>query len=300
MSGGEFLVGTSSWTDKTLLETEWYPKDARKDPAKRLEFYASKFPVVEVDSTYYGLPSEKNAVLWSERSPAHFTFNVKAYSLITQHPAQVRALPKSVRELAPSKSSVYQRDLPAKAVDEIFEMFARALMPLHSAGKLGFVLCQFPEWFVPSKDNKAYVLRAAERLGDYRTAIEFRQRSWMDTPQHQEMTLSWLRDNNLPYVCVDMPQGFPSSLPPVVAATTDDLAVMRFHGHNDENWKRKGITVAERFDYLYSQDELEQWKPQLFELATRARRTHVMFNNCYRDNAVLNAQQMAELLSPYE
>lgn len=294
------LVGTSSWTDKTLLESGWYPKDA-KTPEKRLQFYASRFPIVEVDATYYALPSEKNAGLWVERTPKDFSFNVKAYSLMTQHPTRVSAMPKKLREFAPAgKSLVYPKDLPQKVIDEVFEMFVSALLPLDSAGKLGAIMLQFPEWFVPSKPNKDYVVGLKDRLGDFRLAIEFRQRAWADTPQHQDMTFKWLEDNGLVYVCVDMPQGFPSSLPPVTTATTKQLAIVRFHGRNEETWKKKGITVAERFNYLYTPTELEAWQPKLFELAEQAREVHALFNNCYQDKAVRNAAQMADLLAGVE
>jgi uncharacterized protein YecE (DUF72 family) len=292
-----FLVGTSSWTDPTLLKSGWYPPEAKTAEA-RLAHYASQFPIVEVDSTYYAPPSERNAVLWAERTPAHFTFNVKAFSLLTQHPAKVDALPKALREHAPAgKRSVYQRDLPQKVIDQLFDMFGSALMPLHSAGKLGALMFQFPEWFVPSKASKDYVVAAAKRLRDFRLAIEFRNRTWMDTDERRERTLAWLEEHDLVYVCVDMPQGFTSSIPPVVAATAKDLAIVRFHGHNDENWKRKGITVAERFDYLYSNKELKAWQHQLFDLGAQVRRTHVLFNNCYQDKGVRNAAQMALLLA---
>ena len=292
---GAVLVGTASWTDKTLLASGWYPKDA-KTPEKRLAYYASQFPVVEVDASYYALPSEKNAALWVERTPAHFTFNVKAFSLMTQHPAMVKALPSNIRELAPeSKSRVYPKDLPAKAIDTVFEMFASALMPLHSAGKLGYILFQFPEWFVPGDASRDYIVKASERLPDFRVAVEFRRRTWM-TEKSAPRTLAFLSEHNLPYVCVDMPQGFDSSVPPVVAATAEDLAVVRFHGHNDVNWKKKGVSTAERFDYLYSPKELNHWAPKLQELAGETKRLHVMFNNCYGDKGVRNAKQMASLI----
>lgn len=290
---GEFLVGTSSWTDKTLIESGWYPKDV-KTPEQRLAFYSERFSLVEVDSTYYGLPAERNAVLWSERSPPHFTFNVKAFSMMTHHPTRAASMPKHLRDKAGSKASVYQKDLPPAVVDEVFEMFRSALMPLHSAGKLGFVLFQFPEWFLPGEESERYILSCAQRLPDYRLAIEFRRKTWMEA--RAARTLKFLKEHNLPYVCVDMPQGFDSSVPPVVAATVDDVAVMRFHGHNDENWRKRGISVAQRFDYLYREDELRAWRPKLFELSEHARRTHVLFNNCFRDNGVRNAAQMADLL----
>jgi uncharacterized protein YecE (DUF72 family) len=292
---GEVLIGTASWTDKTLLASGWYPDDA-KTPEKRLAFYASQFPAVEVDATYYAPPSEANAVRWVERTPSHFTFNVKAFSLMTQHPAQVRALPVDIRDEVPQgKARVYPKDLSAKTLDRIFEMFASALMPLHSAGKLGYILFQFPEWFVPGDESRAYIVRCAERLPDFRVAVEFRRGTWM-TEKSAPRTLGFLEEHDLPYVCVDMPQGFPSSVPPVVAATAKDLAVVRFHGHNKQNWKKKGITTAERFDYLYKPRELDEWAAKLEELAGETKRLHVMFNNCYGDKAVRNAKQLDDLL----
>jgi uncharacterized protein YecE (DUF72 family) len=208
----------------------------------------------------------------------------------------VRSLPKAVRDEAPaSKKSVYAKDLSPKAVRTVFEMFAEALLPLHSAGKLGAVLFQFPEWFVPGDENRTYILSCAERLSEYRIAVEFRRGTWM-TERSAPRTLGFLSEHNIPYVSVDMPQGFPSSVPPIVAATADDLAIVRFHGHNDKNWKKRGITTAERFDYLYSDAELKEWAPRLRELAGEARNVHTLFNNCYEDKAVRNAKQIAALL----
>jgi uncharacterized protein YecE (DUF72 family) len=292
---GRILVGATSWTDRTLLASEWYPK-AAKTPEARLKHYASQFPVVEVDSTYYAPPSERNAVLWVERTPAHFTFDVKAYALMTQHPTRVASLPKDMREAAGAKARVYQKDLPKKVVDEVWEMFRSALMPLHSAGKLGYVLFQFPEWFVPSPENKDYVIECAARLPDYRCAIELRQRTWMEPERNAERTIELLSAHDLPYVCVDMPQGFRSSVPPVAEVTARDLAVVRFHGRDPEAWARKDATAAERFRYLYEENELEDWVPRIEALAKKARRVHAMFNNCWRDSAVRNAKQLAGLL----
>ncbi|HJR18109.1 MAG TPA: DUF72 domain-containing protein [Actinomycetota bacterium] len=291
----EILVGTASWTDKTLLDSGWYPPDA-KTAEKRLAHYASQFPVVEVDSTYYAPPSERNSALWVERTNSDFTFNIKAYSLLTQHPTQVKSLPKSIRdELTTTKSSIYQKDLPANAVDEVFEMFAQALMPLHSAGKLGYVLFQFPEWFVPGDDNRAYILHVVKRLPDFRVAVEFRRGTWM-TEKSAPRTLGFLEDHDIPFVGVDMPQGFDSSMPPIIAATASDIAVVRFHGHNEKNWRKRGISTAERFDYLYSKEELEEWAPRLRALSGEVKRLHVMYNNCYQDKGVRNAKDMARLL----
>ena len=290
------LVGTCSWTDPTLLASGWYPKEANT-PEKRLAYYAQQFPMVEVDSTYYALPSERNAALWVKRTPPDFTFNIKAFSLFTQHPTPPSALPLQVREaLGPQaeKGNLYYRDLPAEMQDLVWSMFEQALLPLDSAGKLGAVLLQFPNWFFPKHDNWEYILTCQERLFQYKIAVEFRNGVWVNE-KHREETLRFLRENRLSYVCVDEPQGFKSSLPPIVEATSD-LAVVRLHGRNRENWEKKGITASERFRYLYTGEELGEWAPKLERLASQVSDMHVLFNNCYGDYAVRNAADMVGLL----
>jgi uncharacterized protein YecE (DUF72 family) len=293
------LVGTCSWTDPTLIESgRFYPPEVTT-PADRLRFYADNFPIVEVDSTYYGLPSERNAALWVERTPADFTFDLKAYALFTHHPTQVRSLPKDVREAldadARQKANVYYRDLPSELRDEMWQRFASALLPLDSAGKLGVVLFQFPPWFMPGADSTTYIREVREeRLPQYTVAVEFRNNRWLSETNCQR-TLRFLADERMPFVCVDEPQGFRSSVPPVAEVTASD-ALVRFHGRNREVWERKGITASERFRYLYSQDELKEWVAPIQKLAQEAERVHVLMNNCYQDYAVRNARQIAELL----
>jgi uncharacterized protein YecE (DUF72 family) len=296
---GTILIGTSSWTDPTLVKDgNFYPPGAKTAEA-RLRFYASRFPLVEVDSTYYYPPSEKNSVLWIERTPADFTFNIKAYALLTNHPTRIDSLYGDVRASLPpellEKRNVYRDKLPDEAVNEVWQRFREALMPLHSAGKLGAVLFQFPQWFVISKKSKAYIDECVARLPDYRIAVEFRHQSWM-REDNQEETLSFLEARNLPFVCVDMPQGFTSSLPPVAAVTAEDLAMVRFHGRNREAWETKSESASERFRYDYSQAELGGWVPRIEALAEEARETHVLMNNCYRDFAVRNARELGDLL----
>jgi len=296
---GRVLVGTSSWTDPSLIkEGHFYPPEARTAEA-RLRFYASRFPIVEVDSTYYFPPSQRNAVLWIERTPADFTFNIKAYSLLTNHPTRQDSLYKDLRAELPDelleKRNLYREQLPGAVVDEVWERFRDALMPLHSAGKLGAVLFQFPQWFVIGSKSKDYVLECAERLEDFRVAIEFRHASWL-SERNREETLAFLAEHDLPFVCVDMPQGFDSSLPPIAAATARDLAMVRFHGRDPEAWAKKEASASERFRYEYSQAELLEWVPKIRELASQTRETHVLMNNCYRDFAVNNARQLGDLL----
>jgi len=291
------LVGTCSWADKTLVDSGWYPATA-KTPEDRLRFYAEQFPIVEVDATYYGLPSERNAALWVERTPDDFVFDVKSYALFTHHPAALRSLPKDLREALPpalqEKRNLYYRDAPPDLRDELWARFNSALLPLDSAGKLGTVLFQFPPWFLPGRDAADYILEAKERLGQYTMAVEFRNNLWL-SERNQERTLKLLADNAIPYVCVDEPQGFRSSVPPVVAATAP-VALVRMHGRNHETWEKKGIGAAERFDYLYSEEELEEWLPRVRQLAEGAREVHVLMNNCHNDFAVRNARQLADRL----
>ena len=286
---GEIRVGTASWTDRTLLDSGWYPRTA-DTPEKRLAHYARQFPLVEVDATYYSPPAERTARLWAERTPAGFTFNVKAFSLLTGHPTKVSAIYKDLRPDT-DKRNLYPDDLPPQAYEEVWTRFLSALDPLVEAGKLGALLFQFPPWFTIRRDNKRYLLEVTRRCAPLRPVFEFRHASWFDGDNAEE-TLAFLREHQLAYVSVDMPQGHRSSVPPVLAATSD-LAVVRFHGHSDK-WTSRDI--YEKFGYRYSDRELRDWAPRLRELATRTDQTHVLFNNCYRDYAQTNAQQLQGLL----
>jgi uncharacterized protein YecE (DUF72 family) len=286
---GEILVGTASWTDKTLLQSGWYPPDVTT-PEERLRYYASQFPLVEVDSTYYAPPAEETARLWAERTPQGFTFDVKAFSLLTCHPTRPAALPKDLR-VDSGKNNLYVKDLEPALVEQVWERFVSALMPLWEADKFGAVLFQFPRWFPISKRNKHYILECKRRCEPLRISVEFRNRTWM-TEENQAETLDFLRSYAIPYVCLDMPQGYPCSIPPVVAATAD-LEIVRFHGRSDK-WTSRDI--YQRFGYLYSTEELKEWTPKLCELANETSSTHVLMNNCYRDYAQTNARQLAALL----
>jgi uncharacterized protein YecE (DUF72 family) len=296
---GRVLVGISSWTEPTLIKRGNFYPNGVSSAEERLKFYATQFPLVEVDSSYYFPPSERNAALWAERTPKDFTFNIKAYSLLTEHPTKVESLYKEIREGLPKelleKKNAYRDKLPDQAIEEVWKRFREALMPLHSAGKLGSVLFQFPQWFVIGRKSKDYLLECKERLPDYLIAVEFRQKLWMEG-RNQEETLAFLEEHDIPYVCVDMPQGFDSSIPPVAAATSKQLAVVRFHGRDPEIWERKVATAAERFRYDYKMKELEEWVPRVEALAAEAKETHVVMNNCYENYAVKSARQLSDLL----
>ena len=293
------LVGTCSWTDPTLLESGWYPPEVAKKPDERLRYYSERFPLVENDASYYAIPAPEQAKLWVERTPDDFTMNFKAFGTITTHPTDPKRLPKELRESLPkeaaAKRRVYPKDLSADTIEEIYRRFWIGLEPLRKAGKLGAILLQYPDWFPIGSKNKDEILRARELLPDDTLAVEFRNRTWMED-RNQKETLSFLRGHGLAYVSVDEPQGFPSSIPPV-AEVTAPLAIVRFHGRNAENWKKPGLTAAERFDYLYSKRELAGWMPKIERLTEEADEVHLLMNNCYGDKAVRNAADLAEMLA---
>ena len=295
---GRILIGTCSWTDRSLLESGLFYPPPVKTPETRLRYYSANFPTVEVDNSYYALPSRRNSELWVQRTPPGFIFHVKAYALFTGHAADPKALPRDLQIGLPrdllDKGRVYMKDLPPDVGQETWALFLDALSPLMEAGKLGMVLFQFPPWFHPGRSNREHLLECRERLPDCRLAVEFRNAAWMEDGG-AERTLGFLHDHGLTYVCVDSPAGFRSSVPPVAAATTD-VGYVRFHGRNRRTWERRGKAASERFDYYYPVEELEEWVPRLRSLEEETRTTHVLFNTNYQDQGIVNARQLALLL----
>jgi uncharacterized protein YecE (DUF72 family) len=301
--GGKVLVGTASWTDPTMTAPGvFYPRDA-DSAEERLAYYASQFPLVEVDATYYALPYPRLAELWRDRTPPDFTFDIKAHALMTGQPTETRRLPKSIREALPeerrAKPRLYGRDLPEELVEVVWTGFAAALEPLRETGQLGSILLQYPRWFFPISESRDAILEARDRLGGLAIAVEFRNGTWFND-KNAERTLRFLDDHDIPFVMVDEPQGFRSSVPLVVAATSPRLALVRFHGRNGAAWEAKGITPAERFRYLYDRDELAEWAPRIAETASQTEEVHVLMNNCYANYGAVNARQIAALLEDLE
>lgn len=291
------LIGTCSWSDKELVESgRFYPPDV-KTPERRLVYYASRFPLVEVDSTYYGIPEERTAYQWVERTPPGFVFDVKAFRLFTAHPTSPRFLPKTVQTRfasVPQGKNLYPKDVPAEAWGELWDVFDHVLRPLHQVGKLGVVLLQFPPWFLPSHENREHILRCKERLPDYRAAVEFRAASWVNE-RNFERTVRFLEEHDLAYVCVDSPSGFSSSLPPIALATSD-ISLVRFHGRNRETWERRTGSSAERFDYWYMAEDFQEWVPKVRDLADRTGEVHLLMNTNRANQGPANAAQMELVL----
>jgi uncharacterized protein YecE (DUF72 family) len=298
-AAGEILVGTASWTDPTLIASQrFYPPQANSAEA-RLRYYATQFPLVEVDSTYYALPVPRTAQLWVERTPAHFVFNVKAFRLFTGHPAQPAALPADLRRALPAQErpNVYYAQLPEEIRRELWARFRAGIEPLRQSGKLGAVLLQFAPWFVFGGASFDHIAHCAAMLDGLRVAVEFRNRSWFGERTRDE-TLAFERGHRLVHVVVDEPQGFAASVPQVWEVTDPALAIVRLHGRNRRMWTRKGLaSSAERFNYLYSPAELQALAAEVRALARRAQRVHVLFNNCHEDKAQRNAAQLRQILA---
>lgn len=278
---GQIRVGTCSWTDRALVGSGWYPP-GRRDAEGRLRHYAERFPVVEVDASYYALPGERNSRLWAERTPDGFVFDVKAFSLLTGHPTRQAVMPGGL----PAE----HRD-PA-VLDAVWARFAAGIEPLREAGRLGSVLFQFPPWFRPGQRAEAFLRDCAERTAGWPVAVEFRHPSWWE-PEQTEATAGLLAGHGMAAVAVDMTQTLASSVPPVTPVTSPGLSVVRFHGRSTA-WGTG--SKEDRFRYAYDEDELAEWLPRVRRLAERTEQVHVLFNNCCGDAAVRGAETMTRLL----
>jgi uncharacterized protein YecE (DUF72 family) len=219
---------------------------------------------------------------------------------MTGQPTETKRLPKDLRESLPdelaAKPRLYSKDLPSEVRDEVWRRFAAGLEPLRAAGQLGSVLLQFPRWFFPTSESRDLILEARERLGGIRSAVEFRSETWFKE-KNLERTIRFLTDNSIPFVMVDGPQGMRSSVPPIEAVTSPELALIRFHGRRAETWEATGIPVVERFRYLYSEEEMREWIPRIREAASQAREMHILMNNCYANYGSTNARELASMLA---
>ncbi|MBT3153206.1 DUF72 domain-containing protein [Streptomyces sp. CHD11] len=277
----DILVGACSWTDRQLVTSGWYPR-GRRDAEGRLRHYASRLPVVEVDSGYYALPRRRNSELWVERTPEGFRFDVKAFSLLTGHPTRPEALPADLRN----------RAVDGPLLDEVWGRFADAVGPLREAGRLGTVLFQFPPWLAPGSAAERTLGECARRTAGWPLAVEFRHPGWWRADRADD-TRALLSALGATAVGVDMAQGLTASQPPLAPVTRPALAVVRFHGRS-RAWGRG--SKEDRFRHDYDVTELAAWVPRLRRAAERTDALHVLFNNCCADAAVRAAETMRELL----
>jgi uncharacterized protein YecE (DUF72 family) len=266
---------------------------------ERLRWYARFFDVVEVNATYYALPSPRNAQLWAARTPPGFLFHVKAYSLMTGHHPRAASLPPDLRLMLPEDVPLTRRGevehdrFPAEALDRCFELYREGLAPLAAAGKLGCVLFQLAPWVRYGDAALAYLASLPRRLPGWPVAVELRNESWI--PRRTDEVLRFLADHGLVFVAVDAPWQ-----PLVPAVTTSDWASLRLHGRNVRGWRAqlagREPSVAEKYDYLYGPDELAGLAGQVRAFAGHARRVAVTFNNNNEDYPVQNALDLRRLL----
>jgi uncharacterized protein YecE (DUF72 family) len=298
----DYRIGLAAWTDKSMLEEgEFYPRKSMT-AEERLWWYARFFDTVEVNSTFYALPSERNALLWAQRTPERFIFNVKAHALFTGHHVDARSLPESLEAMLPgtakrnARGQIENRAFGKEARELAFSEFRTALLPLAEAGKLGYILFQLAPWVRFDDKTIRYLETLPKYLPGMELAIEFRHRSWFG--DHTDETLAILAKHGLAYVSIDGPKSRLSI--PAVVALTSPTAVFRLHGRNFEGYlkqvKGEAPTVAEKYGYLYNERELEEIARKAGSLNGKADRVYLQLNNNNRDWPAVNAIQLKEML----
>jgi uncharacterized protein YecE (DUF72 family) len=299
---GRIRVGTCSWADEALSK-HWYPKGTR--PGDRLAYYAEHYDTVEVDSTFYRLPVEEMVARWAERTPPGFVMHVKAFAMMTRHPVRLEQLPPDLREGAPVDARGRVERPSRELRSEVFGQFHAALEPLRSAGKLGGILLQFPPYVVHKPISFEYLEWAQGELRGDEALVEFRHSSWLDE-EHRADTLGFLEGHGMTHVITDSPR-IPGAknMVPTVWATTSRTAYIRFHGRNARTWNVRGGSAAERFNYLYSEEELRELAGPLQAVAEDVEEAYVFFNNNGRSDdgsggwisqAATNSAQLQALL----
>jgi uncharacterized protein YecE (DUF72 family) len=254
--------------------------------------------VMEIDASSEPL-SERLVGPWVDRTPENAVFDIRAHRLLTHHPAPVESIWPEVRDtLTPAlrdRRQLYAEDLPARSLDAALDRFLASIVSVREFGKLGAVVFPFPSYFTPGARALDYLEWLRGRSGDLPIAVEFRHRDWVAGKQ-RDATMEFLTEHELAYVCVDVPSGFDSSLPPLTVATTPS-AYVRFHGRNAGAWERGADIGDDRFAYDYKDADLEPWVPRLEKLAASARSVYVTFSGRTTEAAVRNARLLVRVLS---
>jgi uncharacterized protein YecE (DUF72 family) len=285
-------IGTCSWADDALVK-HWYP--AGMQPRERLAYYSKWFSTVEVDSTYYRVPTREMVQGWAERSPDGFVMHVKAFGLMTRHPVRLDQVPPDLREGLPVDDRG-RVDRPSReARGAVFREFIAALEPLRESGKLGGLLFQMPPYVVWKPSSLDYLEWARDQVGDDAFLFEPRHRSWYAEEIRAEL-LRWLEERRMSWVVVDAPKTDAGNVPATLIAATSPLAYVRFHGRNAGTWNARGGSAAERFNYLYGESELREWVAPLRELSEEAQEVYAFFNNNNQTDGVAQAPAGAQLL----
>ncbi|WP_034260542.1 DUF72 domain-containing protein [Actinospica robiniae] len=266
------LVGTAGWADRDLVASGWYPPQTRT-AAARLAYYAERFPLVEVDMSYYAIPTAATVSGWVEATD-DLIMDVKAFRLLTGHSTPIASLPPQLRAEAP-RPALTGRNAPEALLRGAWQHFRDGLEPLRAAGRLGRVLLRFPASVMAGEPGVTQVAKALELCRPLPAAVEFRHASWLH-PERRAQTLDLLADHDAAYVCVDMPQHSACAMPPDLEVTAP-TAVIRLHGRS-RHWidgdKR------ERYRYDYTPAETEQWSRNARLLTQQAHEVHVIVNTC--------------------
>jgi uncharacterized protein YecE (DUF72 family) len=278
---GKILIGTASWSDPGFVQ-RWYPKGMRA--SERLGWYAQHFELVEVNSTFYSVPDLRMVERWCAVTPDGFTFDVKLHQLFSFHSTAAKLLPADLQQRAETDAKGRVKRTPALE-ESLIEAFLHSMAILHSAGKLGVLLLQLSPAFSPRKHKLGELEHLIEILRDYPLAIEFRNRNWAIGNQLSE-TVEFLKRHRVIFVNIDAPAAehftiMPSNLD---ETTNPDLAYLRLHGRNARAYLT-GKTVAARFDYDYTDDEIGEVAERSKKLARATRELHVIFNNNNLDYA---------------
>ena len=290
--GGRILIGTSSWADPGFVK-DWYPDGM---PARdRLAWYAERFEGVELNSSFYAVPDPANVRRWAEITPDGFTFDVKLHRLLSRHSAGLDSLPPDLRDGA-TTTARGRVELTPDLEGRLIEETLTAIEPLAEAGKLGGLLLQLTPAFSPKRNELAELERLVGAVKPHRLAIELRNRRWVDD-ERTAQTLGWFDDNEVAFVNVDAPPGDATPIMPseLDAVTRDDFAYVRIHGRDTDGYL-KGDSVAERFGWIYSDEELEEIAGRARGLAEDAAEVHVFFNNNRDDDAPTAARRFRSLL----
>ena len=264
-------IGLTGWGDHDSL----YEDMQRK--ADKLKTYASHFPIVELDASYYAIQPERNMVKWMKETPDRFKFVVKIHQALTLH--------ADYHDFADS-------------IDQLFKDFRLMLTPLIEADKLAMVLVQFPPWFDCTTPNINYIRYVRAQLEDVPVCIEFRHRSWFDDDM-KEHTLAFLTDNGLIHSVCDEPQVGEGCVP-FVNRITHATGLVRLHGRNVHGWTKKDMTDQEwrdvRYLYQYNDEELTTLANHIRILEHKAEKIYVIFNNNSGGHAAQNAKTLQRFL----
>jgi uncharacterized protein YecE (DUF72 family) len=290
--GAKILVGTASWSDPGFVE-HWYPK---KMPAgERLAWYAQHFEMVEVNSTFYAAPDARMVERWCRNTPDGFTFDVKLHQLLSRHSTNVKLLPPALARVAEIDAKGRVKLTP-DIERAMIEQFRRSIEILRDCGRLGALLLQLSPAFSPKMHKLSELEDLLGALGQYRMAVELRNRNWAEGEQ-LKATLDFLRAHSAAFVLVDAPaeKHFTIMPPDLNEITNPQLAYLRLHGR-DARAYTTGKTVASRFDYDYSDAEIGEVAQRARTLAEEAREVHVVFNNNALDYAPHAAARMRTAL----